>query len=146
VSLIIANLAVVVTYIHRLFSKGEDIDHSLYSGSGAQIRSGALKGIVKHASMKPNVSPMHFPLSPQSRSDQRKNSTLTDVEKSVPSEPFDPLSFSADLRDDEDPDKKTFGSVVTWRGQEEETGVPLSPTRVIVTRETIVASEYEPEF
>jgi hypothetical protein len=71
---------------------------------------------------------------------------LTDAEKSVPSEPFDPLSFSADLRDDEDPDKKTFGSVVTWRGQEEETGVPLSPTRVIVTRETIVASEYEPEF
>ncbi|KZP25344.1 hypothetical protein FIBSPDRAFT_783324 [Athelia psychrophila] len=57
VSLIVANLAVIVTHVYRLLRNGEDIDHSAYdvTTNGTRRINGPLKGFVKAA-----ASSMHF--------------------------------------------------------------------------------------
>ncbi|KAF7966913.1 hypothetical protein HWV62_18766 [Athelia sp. TMB] len=63
VSLIVANLAVIVTHVYRLLRNGEDIDHSPYdvTTNGTRRINGPLKGFANaRKGAKTFVSSMHF--------------------------------------------------------------------------------------
>lgn len=85
--------------------------------------------------MKPKIGSTHFPLSPQSLSGQ---GTSSSADKSIPSN-IDALAFSPDLSDDQLQEAEK----ASWEVQDEEANIPRSPARVIITRETVTASEHK---
>jgi len=151
VSLIVANLAVVVTHIYRLIRNGEDIDHASYDTSGintTRLGLGGLRRLANRAGFKPHVSSMHFTksLNPQTRPDQEigfSAETTTDTETPAPSKTYHPLTLATDMSDDRDRDEKTVGSVITWSRNDEEADTPHSLIRApeVVTQETAGSSE-----
>lgn len=133
VSLIVANLAVVVTHIRRFLSNGGDIDHSRYDETTPSTGLAALSGIARHTGLGPKIGCAHFPLtSPQLCSGQGTNSSgNTEINKFAPSN-INARACSPDLSDYQLAEEKT-----AWREQDVEATVPRSPTRVIITRDTI---------
>jgi hypothetical protein len=135
VSLIVANLAVVVTHVYRLIRNGEDIDHASYDTSGintTRLGFGGLKRLANRASFKTHASSIRFTksLDPQTRLDQDTRSggeTTTDTDTPAPSKTYHPLTLSTDMSDDPDRDEKTVG---TWSKNDEEARISHSPAQV----------------
>ena len=136
-SLIVANLAVVVTHVYRLVRNGEDIDHASYETSAVNTTRfgiGSLKRLANRAGLKSRVSSMRFAksLNPQSHADQEIRSgaeTTADTDTQPPSKAYHPLTFATDMSDDRDRDEKTVGSIVTWSRNDAETGHSPTPPR-----------------
>jgi hypothetical protein len=97
-SLIVANLAVVVTHVYRLIRNGEDIDHASYDNSAmltARLSLGGLRKLANRAGFKPHASSLHFTksLDPQTNGDQesRGGETTMGNDTPAPSKTFHPL-------------------------------------------------------
>jgi len=137
VSLIVANLAVVVTHIYRLIRNGEDVDHASYDVSAintTRLGIGGLKNFLfaNRARFKTHVSSMHFSRgpNPRTRVDPETTDTTTDIETQPTSKTYHPLTFASDMSDDRGlhQDEKLVG---TW-SRNEEAGNPSNDTRVLV--------------
>lgn len=109
-SLIVANLAVIVTHVYRLIRNGEDIDHSSYDVSTGEPRriKAPLKGFLKT-----HISSMHF-----ARGADGSTSMGTDT---MLQSSMDPRTMSGSH-----PSDKTFGSVFEMSKFEEQEQKPRS--------------------
>jgi hypothetical protein len=145
ISLIVANLAVVVTHIYRLLRNGEDIDRESYDNSAinaTRVGLGGIKKLFNRAVFKPQVSSMHFAsIHPQTRHDQHTQNggeTTMDTEASHASKPYHSLTFGTDMSDDRDRDEKP---VRTWNNHEETGIFPNDNQAAAMPQGTIVAEE-----
>jgi hypothetical protein len=147
VSLIVANLAVVVTHIYRLLRNGEDVDHASYDASAintTRLGIGGLKNLfsAKRARYKSHASSMHFSRgpNPQTRVDPQTTDTTMDTETQPTSKTYHPLTFTSDMSDDRglDQDEKQVG---TWSRNDQEAGNPSNDTGILVTQTTTTSAE-----
>jgi len=140
VSLVVANLAVVVTHVYRLVRNGEDIDHDSYETSAinttiqhpTRFGIGGLKWLANRAGVKTHISSLRFAksLNPQTHPNQEMRSgaeTTTDSDTPAPSKIYHPLTFATDMSDDCDRDDKPVDNAITW-SKDEEMGQSPSPT------------------
>lgn len=141
VSLIVANLAVVVTHLYRLIRNGEDIDQASYDTSGmatTRLGFGGLRRLANRARFGTRVSSMRFtkPANTQADPEQDTRSggeTTMDTDTQALSKIYHPLTLATDVSDDRDQDEKVVG---TWSRNKEEAGLPHSPTVTPVPAQT----------
>jgi len=143
VSLIVANLAVVVTHIYRLIRNGEDIDHASYDNSAinaGRMGIGGLRRFLGRAGFKTQVSSMRFatviPQTHRNPDTKSGGETTTGTETQQASKTYHPLSFVTDMSDERDRDEKRGDNMVAWSRNNMETSILRSNTQAT----TVVSS------